>query len=430
MQRVRRVSEHIVAPRCCCTAAASCSEPSATAAAAASSALLLGLAAELEARAQRVSAVSVVAGFDAFVDEFFVPVDRRQSPTAFDPVPSIAAFAEQLAKAAGQSATREIVASGSSDSGGNSVNLSDGLNALGAQTHLFATVGDPMHPAFVEVASGCASVECFAGLPPGRSICLEFGDGKVMLNSVASFAQLDGRRLAAALANSAFLAACQDADAICLSNWTMFPFMTECWQLLRAELAKVLRPRVVPRLIFVDVTDPAGRSDADVREMLTELAAFRSLGTTALGVNLNEANRFARLSTGVPQVASEAEGPGAAAAQAAALRTALGVDVVVIHCMRFAALADDGGGAPVWEHGCFTEAPRRSTGAGDRFNAGWVLGACLQLPPRQQLLLGSAVSGFFVRHARSPALLTNGDSCDDERGELASFLTQWAQGTL
>ena len=48
--------------------------------------MLLELAAELEP--ERAAQVSVVTGFDGFVDEFFSAVGTRLSPTAFEPVPT------------------------------------------------------------------------------------------------------------------------------------------------------------------------------------------------------------------------------------------------------------------------------------------------------------------------------------------------------
>jgi sugar/nucleoside kinase (ribokinase family) len=48
--------------------------------------------------------------------------------------------------------------------------------------------------------------------------------------------------------------------------------------------------------------------------------------------------------------------------------------------------------------------PVRSTGAGDRFNAGYLLGIALGLDDAARLDLGSAVSGAFLRKGTSPDL--------------------------
>jgi sugar/nucleoside kinase (ribokinase family) len=90
---------------------------------------------------------------------------------------------------------------------------------------------------------------------------------------------------------------------------------------------------------------------------------------------------------------------------------------VVIHWTRFAVSASAGGG--VMQPGPYCAAPKKSTGAGDRFNAGFCLGLAHHLDDANSLVLGCAVSGFFVRNARSAT-----------HQELVAFLRQWAAGTL
>jgi sugar/nucleoside kinase (ribokinase family) len=54
--------------------------------------------------------------------------------------------------------------------------------------------------------------------------------------------------------------------------------------------------------------------------------------------------------------------------------------------------------------GSYCAQPKKSTGAGDRFNAGYCLGLLLQLDARSRLACACAGSGFFVREARSATL--------------------------
>jgi len=63
--------------------------------------------------------------------------------------------------------------------------------------------------------------------------------------------------------------------------------------------------------------------------------------------------------------------------------------------------------------------PKKSTGAGDRFNAGYSTGLMLGFDPEDCLLLGCAASGFFVRQARSANI-----------AELAEFMEAWAGNRL
>ena len=99
------------------------------------------------------------------------------------------------------------------------------------------------------------------------------------------------------------------------------------------------------------------------------------------------------------------------------LRGKIGVSTVVIHKLKFAVSAGPSGTFSV--QGPFCAKPLKSTGAGDRFNAGYCLGLLAGSTSEDCLVLGSAVSGFFVRNARSPS-----------RTEVVKFLHKWAEGHL
>ena len=107
--------------------------------------LLSKLAAQL--RSQVGALPSVVIGFDGFVDEMITVVGERRSLDEFLPVPDIATFGGLLSRSAGHSSLREIVVT-AMHPGGCAINLGDGLAGLGVPVDVFATLGQPPHPAF------------------------------------------------------------------------------------------------------------------------------------------------------------------------------------------------------------------------------------------------------------------------------------------
>ncbi len=350
----------------------------------------------------------VVAGFDGFVDEMISVVEQRRSLEDYTPIPSIGRFAELIAQAAGRSSLREIIITGTY-AGGCALNLGDGLAALGVKLNYFGTLGNPRWQVFDDFAARCHS--CISwGREPGRTLALEFQDGKYMLSAVSQLAEFDPDLLDRVLADGAYLDACRRAPLIALTNWTLYPHMTACWQKLRDDVYSRLSHGP---MFYFDLVDPRGRDRADIAAMLETLAPFQDCGEAALGVNLNEANAVAAV-LGIEQVEEDAE---AVRRQAEAIRARLGIGQVVTHCLKLAAMAD-GDGSHTAE-GPYCANPVRSTGAGDRFNAGYCAGTLLGLAPPQRLLLGKAASGYFVRQARSATPL-----------ELADFIDQWAAGTL
>jgi hypothetical protein len=370
---------------------------------------LIELAQQLRERGPEIAQQRVVAGFDGFVDEFIRVVDERKGLDSFTPVATIEQFGAMLSAASGRSSLREIVVTEVA-AGGCSVNLGDGLLSYGLQLDYFGTVGWPVHKAFETFAGRCRSCQGWA-CDPGHTLALEFQDGKYMLSSVSQLADFTPDALRAALADGAFAQACSQAGALAFTNWTLYPHMTDCWRVVQEEVIQHLPNNP---WVFIDLVDPRSRSDADIEAMLEVLVGFERGARLVFGGNLNEANVLSRL-LGLPENSDETG--AAVAAQAAAIREKLGVSQVAIHCIPCAAVASADG---AWSApGPTTPTPRRSTGAGDRYNAGYLLGLLLQLPPEQCLLLGNATSGFFVRQARSGTV-----------EEIADLLESWAEGTL
>ena len=365
---------------------------------------LVKLAKRIEAAA--ISDCRVVAGFDGFVDEMISLVGERRSLTDFTPVPDIFTFGKMISSAAGHSSLREIVVN-DTHPGGCAVNLADGLASLGVRIDCFATLGDPVHAAFRDIATKCRGFHSW-GQEPGRTLAFEFSDGKLMFSAVKQLADFTPEAVADYLTDGAYVTACAGAQVIALTDWTLYPHMTGVWRLLQQKVFAQLGHR--PHFL-IDLVDPSSRSAADILEMAGILRGFEQSGPLTLGLNGNEANILCRLH-GLASAAQEAT-PDEALAQAVALRERLEISRVVIHRIPFAVSSDDDG--ECIQSGPFCPNPKKSTGAGDRFNAGICLALALGYTTADALALGCATAGFFVRNARSAG-----------QRELAEFLRQWA----
>ena len=349
----------------------------------------------------------VVVGFDGFVDEMISVVAERSSLDDFVSVPDIATFGGLVSAAAGHSSLREIVVN-AVHPGGCAVNLGDGLAALGVPVDCFATLGEPVHPAFRVPASRFRKAVSW-GREPGRTLAFEFADGKLMFSSVKQLAEFTSQDVSRRLEDGAYEASCREAAIIALTDWSLFPHMTAVWRMLQHEVYSKLAHQ--PHF-FIDVVDPSSRVQADILAMLETLPFLETCGPVTLGLNGNEASILARL-LGLEPAQEENE----CLRLAGELGKKIGVSTIVIHKLKFAVSAGPSGG--FLTQSPFCERPLKSTGAGDRFNAGYCLGLLAGAAPEDCLILGSAASGFFVRNAQSAS-----------RDELVQFLRQSATGKI
>lgn len=371
-----------------------------------------------------------VVGFDGFIDSIIQVVDKRHAMTAggFTPLKTIGDFAARAAAAAGKSANLELVTI-EDRFGGNGPLLAGALGRLGMPVTYIGAVGRPesptsLHPIFRDFAARCRGVLPVS--PPAFTDALEFDDGKLMLNRAANVQGVDWELIRRTVGLEKIRSIVTDSSLIGMVNWTVMAGVNSIWRGLRDEVLPALPSRkaatnsVGPdRSIFVDLTDPAKRTDADIAEALGLLRELDVLAPVTLGLNLSEAERIAR----VASVSTFDRSAGRSTRElvessANGLRAALGLDAVVIHPREGAggATAD---GQSAWFDGPFTRSPKLSTGAGDHFNGGYSFATTLGLRGGRFgsssgvapspgtglatcLAIGCAVSGAYVRDAESP----------------------------
>jgi sugar/nucleoside kinase (ribokinase family) len=342
----------------------------------------------------------VLVGFDGFIDAIARVVDLRRdmTPGGFEPIRTIPQFAARVSAAAGKSANIEIVVE-EERFGGNGPLMAGALGRLGAGVTYIGAVGredDPrtLHPLYAEFAARCRRVIPVA--PPAHTDALEFDDGKIMLGRPANVQAVTWDRLKDIVGLDEILSLVGASRLLGIVNWTLAGGTEGIWRGLVEEVL----PRLASRpLVFVDLSDPAKRTDGDLRRAMDVLSRMNALTGVTLGLNLAESERVGRV-MGCPTCGAD---PAETLTRAAgAIRAAIGVECVVIHPREGAATATAARAA--WFEGPLCARPRLSTGAGDHFNAGFALARTAGLGLDECLAVGCAESGAFVRDGVSPDL--------------------------
>ncbi|MBX3744623.1 MAG: hypothetical protein KF833_04890 [Verrucomicrobiae bacterium] len=347
----------------------------------------------LEAASGRVPELTAFLGLDGFVDEIIAVVDERRNSEDYSRIPTISALAERIGAAAGRSTNIELVTT-RTKLGGNGPIMANALAAFGVRVTYLGALGHPtLHPVFEELATR-AEVHSIAD--PGRTDALEFEDGKLLLGKMFPLAEVTWEAIEEQGKRELVEHHMGSTSLVGFVNWTMLPYMSDIWEAMQREICpKLTGPR---RSMFFDLADPEKRPLSERKRALELIVGFQKHFDCILGLNEKEAFEVGE----VLGLSGFHQGRTDLQALTAAIRREVPVDTVVVHPTRHA-LATSGAGVDDVD-GPFVAKPLITTGAGDHFNSGFVLGKLLGLTNGQALLCGVGTSGFYVRTGRSPAV--------------------------
>lgn len=350
--------------------------------------------------------LNMLIGIDGFVDEIIHVVDKRTGPGEYVRLAKMRDFGERIAKAAGLSTNIEMV-SVLTKLGGNGPILTNALLEYGAKVTYVGALGSPdIHPVFARMVARTEKTHSLIG--PGLSDAVEFDDGKVMFGKHQTLKGLTWELMKERLGGAAGIAEMLGgADLFGMVNWTMMPNMSAIWQGIVDEVFPLMKERREKPYAFFDLADPEKRTKEDILEAMRLIGGFGSRFRAILGLNEKELYEIA-------EAVGAGKKPGLAETSMEVYRK-LGVHCLVVHPVASALCVV--GGQLCETGGPYCEKPALTTGAGDNFNAGFVLGMCLGLDPLSCLALGAATSGYYVRNAKSPTY-----------GQAMQFLTDWAGG--
>lgn len=359
---------------------------------------------------KKAAEIHAMLGFDGFVDEVVHVVKKRIDAKTYIREETLADYGNRIAKTAGYSSNVEIV-SLSKKLGGNGPILADSLINLGVKTNYCGAVGYPgIHPVFAGMAEKCESI--FPVSDPASTDAVEFNDGKIIRSKLSAFDGLHFESLKEKVGLRKLITLLDRCSLICFVNWALVPYSGQIWQGILDEAVSKLTVDTKNKILFFDLADPASRTKDDLKAVLKTIRSYGRHYTVVLGMNLSEAVQVAA-AIGYEMEKSEKN----LRALCAVIESYMQIDTVVIHPVKQACAISRG--AYFCLEGPYCEKPKLTTGAGDNFNAGFVLGKALGLALDECLVLGVANSGFYVRNERSGT-----------HDEILAFLKRWVQGKI
>ncbi len=364
--------------------------------------VIAGFKAKTAAAAERFSGL---CGFDGFVDTFV----RLQTP------PSMAEFGAKVSAAAGIATSYPARHLGDKF-GGNGPLFAAALNDIyegKIDLTCVGALGDKEVLPIFQAALGGKTKRLYTLGRAAITTCLEFTDGKVMLNDMSACAEVTWSRLLECVGAAALDEELKAANFISAVNWGKLPHAGEIWSNLAARLGALGVP-AKKVFYFMDLAEFENRPPADREDLLARMAPITRQCHTLLSFNLKEAWQMGEVFGGKFHGRKDAD---AVAELAALLRSRIAVDRVIVHPNDGAACASASG--TVYVPGPFCVNPFISTGAGDNFGAGCLAAALRGLDDAGIALAGNCASGHFVRSGRSASF-----------ADMARLLDAWAAGTL
>ena len=355
---------------------------------------------------QQALSMRSLVGFDGFVDSIIHVVDKRHSMAHddYERIHTIPQYAARCGAAANRSANIELVVV-DTRFGGNGPLLSNALGSLGSPVTYIGAVSteedwnkvDPIYQPFVDLCDQVIPL-----CPPGRTDALEFDDGKIMLGKPESVQRVTWKRIKEVVGTEKLIEIIDGVSLTSVVNWTLVGGVPGIWEGLCDDVFPHLS-KDRNRRIFIDLSDPAKRTDADIVIAMQLIQRLQKFMPVTLGLNLAESGRIAGV-IGVEVYDDEHNRTLASMVPEAAaiIREKLGLECVVIHQHTGAGGADRSGESH-WFAGPYTRKPRISTGAGDHFGGGFSFAQMAGLPLGESLAAACGVAGAYVRDAASPS---------------------------
>ncbi len=336
----------------------------------------------------------ILLGFDGFIDELCRTRDGRGGADGRRTVDTIDSFAERVHGAAGLSTAVELRHI-ETRAGGNAPNMGEAVLRFGNELSLIASLGgNEIDPVFRELAASCKKVISLGD--PGRTLALEFQDGKIMLNLPGGLERVSWQRLLERVSIEALSRLIESVSLIGLLDWSINPSQSEVFK----ELFHLVADLKDKPIVFFDLSDLRRRSDEEIRDVFVVVSEYAAITPTILGLNESESQTMIKaLSMADADITD----------RAAAIRKRGEIDCGVIHSREGASVAT--GEGAWWVDGPYCPSPLVSTGGGDNFNAGFCSAWLYGMEPDECAFTAAFTSGYFVTHGMSP-----------DREELIAFI--------
>jgi hypothetical protein len=362
--------------------------------------------------AAKLKSKRVFLAIDGFIDSLYSLIKSRKTAEDYKKFSTIKEFADRLYTIAGSSGNIELHLK-KKTSGGFVPNNGKALSSLGVNLFLFGALGIPETKNVFSSLINKSNVDICSIANPGKTIGLEFSDGKIMLSDFKGLFEISWDTIQSRIKSDNLIKEIEHSDAIGFGYWSLNSSMTKIWKKFNKEVFPSLS-NLNKKFFFIDLADVKKRSSSDILEMLDVVKNLEDQIPVLMSLNDQEAIDISKTIDDVPSIDPKKEKFKGFINAGNDINNKLNLSYLVIHSPHFATISLKNNEGHYWITEGYTAHPSFTVSAGDHFLSGVVAGLLGRLTPQEAILVGNALTAIFVRIGRSPRF-----------SELAQFISKY-----
>lgn len=343
----------------------------------------------------------VLFGFDGFVDNVWSLVEERNSIKDYKLMKSMLTLNERIKESAGGGLSTEILRKDKRP-GGFNANTARVLTAFDLKPILMALFeGEEI---FSEIKSKAEVINLGEAC---SSQIFEFNDGKLMFPNNENIRNMDWASIKERIELERLIELFERSELIAFGYWANMPYYNKIIEGIKNEVLPEISSK--KRKLFMDFGNVKKRSDEDLKLFAKSLSELENDFEITVSLNRTEA-----LDTAGALSIEYDNGQESYELIASKIRSKMCVSNFVLHTNNIAISAGVDGVKKLKQPYC--KNPVLTTGAGDTFNGGYILGLLLSVDREIQLAAASAAAGYFIRNGKPP-----------RKNEMIDFLKKYPE---
>ncbi len=356
----------------------------------------------------------VFLAIDGFIDSIYSMIKTRSSSDIYQRFNTINELADRLYEIKGSSGNIELKLK-KSTIGGFVPNNAKALSSLGIKIFLLGALGYPQINNIFKPLISKKNVEICSIANPGKTIGLEFNDGKIMLSDLEDLSEINWNLLEQRIDMEKLIKNLENSNTIGFGYWGLTQELSDIWKHLVEEIFPSIN-NLNKKLFSIDLGDFKKHNKSSILEMIEVLKNIEEQIPVLLSLNDQEAIDLSKSLNDNNTIPLNKRNKEDFIFRGNTINKKINLSYIVIHSPHFATISLKNDKNHFWITEGFTSKPSFTISGGDHFLSGVIAGFLGDLKPPEAILMGNALTATFVRTGTSPRF-----------GQLKEFIKKYME---